>query len=136
MSVSDTDTRVSYVGDAATTAFAASGFEYKASTQLKVKRWTTATQTRDDATALTLGVDYTISGSAPSNTVNMTTAPTAAQTLEIYRYTSPVQAIDLSNVGAFDADNLETAGLDKLVMMIQELTTRIADLETRVTALE
>ena len=134
--ISDTDTRVSYTGDGSTTAFAASGFEYKASTQLKVKRWTTATQTRDSVSPLTLGVDYTISGSAPANTVNMTSAPTSAQTIEIYRYTSPVQPIDLSNSGAVDLDNLETAGLDKYVMMIQELTTRIADLETRVAALE
>ena len=136
MSVSDTDVRVSYTGDGSTTAFNASGFEYKTSSQLKVKRWTTATQNREDVSPLTLGVDYTISGTVPNCVVTMTSAPTAAQTLEIYRSTSPVQSIDLSNVGAFDADNLETAGLDLLVMMIQEQAQRITDLEARVTAVE
>lgn len=136
MSVSDTDIRVSYVGDGATTAFAISGFELKTNSQIKAKLWTTASQSREDVSALTLTTHYTLSGGPPATTLTMVTAPTALQTLEIYRYTSPVQAIDLSNTGAVDLDNLETAGLDLLVMMIQELTVKCSDLETRIAALE
>jgi len=126
MAISSTTTRVSYAGNGATTAFAfAYYFQTSADLVVVLKNNTTLVET-----VKTLTTHYTISGTqtngvyASGGTVTMLTAPSASETLIIYRDPAITQSVDYTENDAFPAETVEQA-LDKLTMITQRLDTRI-----------
>lgn len=121
MSISSTASRVSYAGNGVTTAFS---FPYKfdANADLVVILRVNATGVE---TTQTITTHYTVSGagSESGGTVTMLTAPTAAQTLVIYRDPAQTQVVDLVENDPLPAETLEDA-LDKLTMIAQRLKDR------------
>lgn len=118
MSVSNTNTYEEYVGDGSTTVLPIT-FEIIDNNQVKVKRY------EDDTEEVLIeGADYTISGGTPGTSVVMLSAPTADQTIRVYRDTEQVQNTDyIETVGA----DVTEEQFDLIVMMIQELSTRITE---------
>ena len=123
MTIAGTTNRVSYAGDGSTTVFSF-GHACFASTDLVVVVVTNATGAESVKTITT---HYTVSVAADNSsaTVTMLTAPTAAETLLIYRAVPVLQGLDLVENGSLQAEALEDA-LDKIVLAEQR-TREIAD---------
>lgn len=111
MSVSTTNTSVSYTGNGSQTTYPIT-FQFLESAQIKVSLNATPT------------LLFSVSGSD----VVMTTAPGSGVIVKIYRETSLVQPTDYLNNAAFPAETHEAA-LDRLLMQVQELAARIYALE-------
>jgi hypothetical protein len=71
----------------------------------------------------------------PGGTVTYDVAPGDATEVIVYREVPLTQDVALTAYGPFPSSTMEAA-LDRAVLVAQELEARIADLETRVTALE
>lgn len=127
MSVSTTTDRVTYTGDASTTAFS---FPYVlfADADLKVylKNNTTGAETLK-----TITTHYTISGTLTNGvyesgvTVTFLTAPTASETVLIYRDRSVTQDLELDENGKIPSLSLEKQ-LDKLTTDIQRVKNKLS----------
>lgn len=122
MSLSNTVVAQTYNGNGSTDTFAIP-FDYFDASQVKVYLIDT-TPNPDTETLQTITTDYTIVGS----NVVMVTAPSASEQLRIERVTPLTQTIDYTTNGSFPAESHER-GLDRIVMMIQELERRIDALE-------
>ncbi len=118
MTVSTSDSRVSYAGDGSTTAFA-TVFPFFDDTDISVIL-------RDAAgveTTKTLTTDYTVAGGAgATGTVTMVVAPATGETLIIQRSLPYVQGVDYTAGEKFPAETHERA-LDKLTMLVQQVST-------------
>lgn len=122
MSLTNLVVAQTYNGDGSNDTFAIP-FTYFDQSQIKVYLIDTSV-TPNTESLLTLTTDYTIVGS----NVVMNTAPTSDEDLRIERTTPLTQLIDYTTNGAFLAESHEQ-GLDRIVMMIQELDRRITALE-------
>jgi hypothetical protein len=122
MSLSNTVVAQTYNGNGSLDTFAIP-FTYFDSTQVKVYLIDTTTNP-DTETLQTITSDYTIVGS----NVVMVTPPSATEQLRVERVTPLTQIIDYITNGPFPAESHEQ-GLDRIVMMIQELDRRITALE-------
>lgn len=116
MSLSNTMTEQTYQGNGSIDTFAIP-FVFFDNSQVYVDSYNTQTTVNQ---TLTLGVEYTVSGS----NVVFGTAPTSNEQIRVYRVTPKTQVIDYIASGAFAADDHER-GMDRMVMMIQELTTMV-----------
>ena len=120
MTISSETTKVSYSGNASTTAFAYT-FKITASTDLKV-------YIRSSAGVETLkaegtgSANYGVSGVGESTGGNVTfvTAPASGETVVILRDTPKTQATDYTENAPFPADSHEAA-LDKVTVITQEM---------------
>lgn len=121
MTVSTTNVKNSYTGNGSQTTFAIT-FQYQSAAQVYVKV---------DGVLKSSPADYSIVGA----NVVFVTAPAATKPVVIYRQTVLTQTADYLDNAAFPAETHE-AVLDKLMMIVQEQSQTIADLEARVTALE
>lgn len=123
MTVNSTTSRVSYAGNGSTTAFSVP-FYFLASADLVVIR----TASSGAQTTLVLNSDYTVSGAGnpAGGTVTCTTAPSASDSLVIFRDPATTQLTDYQANDPFPAETHERA-LDKLTMLAQ----RMRDLVTR-----
>ena len=119
MTVSTTNSRISYAGNGITTGFA---FPYKflANGDLVV------ILVASDGTETTqvISTDYTVTGAGTdsSGNVTMIVAPASGETLVIYRDTDITQETDYISGDAFPAETHEAA-LDKLTIVAQEHDT-------------
>ncbi|MCP4328434.1 MAG: hypothetical protein GY791_08360 [Alphaproteobacteria bacterium] len=120
MTVSTSESRVSYAGNGSTLAFATT-FPFFDAGDLRVVL-------RDAAggeTIQTLTTDYTVSGgSGSSGTITMAVAPASGETLVISREMAFTQAVDYTAGDKFPAETHERA-LDRLTMLAQQLSTLI-----------
>lgn len=122
MTVTINASRVQYVGDGSTTAFA-TGFPFFATSDIKVTERVTATGVE---TVKTLGVDYSVSGGAGlTGTVTATTAPPSTVTWTIERVSSRLQNVDYRANDAFPAETHEALA-DRCYMLIQEMDALLA----------
>lgn len=116
MTISTTDTRISYSGNNVTKAFS---FPYRflAEGDLVV----TLVNSSGVGTVQVLDTDYTVSGAdtASSGVVTMVVAPASGETLIIVRSTEITQEVDYSAGDAFPAETHERA-LDRLTVIAQE----------------
>lgn len=78
-------------------------------------------------TELVAGTDYTHPGADPGTSILMTTPPTVNEQITVSRVTPRTQTIDYIGSGSFLAEAHEL-GLDRIVMMIQELKQNITDI--------
>jgi len=126
MSVSTTTDRVTYAGDASTTAFS---FPYVlfADADLKVYLKTNSTGAE---TLKTITTHYTVSGTQTNGvyesgvTVTFLTAPTASETVVIIRDRSVTQDLELDENGKIPSQNLEKQ-LDKLATDVQRVKNKV-----------
>jgi len=118
MSVSNTTVKSAYACNGVTVTFAIP-FAWLLTSQIKVYVIEIATGIRT-LQVLTTDYTYTPNPTAPTSIV-MNIAPTADFTLEVARETSLTQLMDYINNGEFLAEDHEAA-LDKIVMMVQELS--------------
>lgn len=125
MTLSTTSTTVSYNGDNATTVFPFAFKVFEAS-HLVVVRTVIATGI---PTTLTLDTDYTVQGLRKNagGSVTLPAALASTYSLKITRSTPKTQASDLKNQGKFYPEIHEDA-LDKLTMLVQELSARVTAL--------
>jgi hypothetical protein len=95
-------------------------------------------KTSVDGAVQNSGVTVTLhadQGATPGGTVTYDVAPGNATEVIVYREIPLTQSVALTAYGPFPSTTMESA-LDRAVLVAQELEARIADLETRVTALE
>ena len=120
MTVSTTDSRISYAGNGSTTPFSYP-YLFLSETHLVVILVVDATGVE---TTQTLTTHYTTTGEgdAGGGTVTMVTAPANGETLVLSRATSLDQAIDYQSNDTFPADTHEGA-LDKLTLIAQDNAT-------------
>jgi hypothetical protein len=122
MTVSTTTTRVAYVGDGATTAFAVT-FPFFNAEDLEVIERTIASGA--EATKL-LATDYNvIGGNGATGTVTATAAPSATVQWIVRRRTPLTQLIDYTSNDSFPAESHEK-GLDRGVMRDQEAAEELS----------
>lgn len=123
MTVSTTATRVTYTGNASTTAFAVP-FKFLANSDLVVVLRVTATAVD---TVKSISTHYTVTGAGlPSGgTVTFSTPPAATDTVIIYNNTPLTQTVDYVSGDAFPAETHEQA-LDKLTLQ-QQRTRALAE---------
>jgi len=122
MTISTSYSVLSYSGNGATTAFAIS-WQFFDDDEIVA----TIIDSDGVETAKTLTTHYTVAGGADDNagapstgTLTMLTAPATGETLRIQRATVKTRAsVNLTNVGAFDADSVEWA-IDRIVLASQE----------------
>lgn len=115
MTISSSASRISYVGDGTTTAFAFP-YEFGAGSDLKVYK---------AGVLQTITTHYTVSGgSGSSGTVTFVTAPAAAQSVVIYDDPPATQLLDYIANDPFPAESHES-GLDKLTRLVRRLINRI-----------
>lgn len=117
MTISTTDSRISYNGNGVTTAFS---FPYRflANGDLVV----VSVSSTGVETTKTLTTDYTLTGAGDDagGTVTMIAAPASGTRLIIYRDTDIVQETDYISGDPFPAETHERA-LDRLTMIAQEI---------------
>ncbi len=121
MTLSSTVNRVSYAGNASTTAFA---FSYLtlADDDLKVILVVDSTGVE---TTQTITTHYTVAGSGSASvTVNMVTAPATGETLVIIRQEQLTQGLDLVENDPFPSALVEQQ-FDSTTMMVQQLNDEI-----------
>lgn len=111
----------SYTGNGVTTSFSIP-FSFLNNTQIKVSWVDGATETES---ILTEGVEYDLTGGNPATHVLFLTAPDSDKVITVYRETALQQTYDYLDTGAFPAEAHEAA-LDKIVMMIQEVSAAAA----------
>lgn len=126
MTVAALPREAEYLGNGATTAFAAP-FRYL-SGALRAE----LIDADGTITALTRGVDYsaTSGDTDAGGTVTMGTAPATGQRLRIYSQTGRAQVTDYDTNDTFPAESHELA-LDRLAMVDQEQDGLIGDVESR-----
>ncbi len=127
MAVSNTTTSTTYQGDGSTVSFPITA-AIQANSQVKVSLYNASTTV---TTILVAGAHYTHPAADPGVSILMVTAPTADEQLTVYRETPKTQTIDYIGSGAFLAESHE-AGMDRMVMMIQELALAIANVTVTV----
>lgn len=122
MTITATAPKISYTGDASTTAFAVP-FAFFGSDELEVIERVIATGAE---TVKTLSTHYTVSGGAGSTgTVTAVSAPAATVEWHIRRKTKRTQATDYVDGDPVPSATIETA-LDRLVALALELEQDIA----------
>jgi len=118
MTISTTDSRISYNGNGVTTVFS---FPYRflANGDIVV----VSVSSTGVETVKTLTTDYTLTGAGDDagGSVTMLVAPASGTRLIIYRDTEVVQETDYTSGDAFPAESHERA-LDRLTMILQEKT--------------
>ncbi len=118
MTISTTDSRISYNGNGVTTEFS---FPYRflANGDLVV----VIVDAAGVETVKTITTDYTVTGAGDDagGSVTMLVAPASSTRLVIYRDTEVVQETDYTSGDAFPAESHERA-LDRLTMILQEKT--------------
>jgi hypothetical protein len=118
MTISTTESRISYNGNSATTVFS---FPYRflVNGDLVVVEVSAA----GVEVVKTITTDYTITGAGDDagGSVTMLAAPATGTRLVIYRDTEVVQETDYTSGDAFPAESHERA-LDRLTMILQEKT--------------
>lgn len=121
MTISTTDSRIQYTGNAVTTAFS---FPYRflENADLLVTITTPAGVT----TTQVLGTDYTVTGADldAGGTVTMTDPPATGELLTIRRVLDLTQETDYQSGDPFPAESHERA-LDKLTMVTQQLQEQL-----------
>lgn len=122
MTISSTESRVSYAGNGSTTAFSFPYF-FAANGDLVV---IIRNETTGVETTKTITTHYTVSGAGVTSggTVTMVTAPASGESLIIYRNPTATQTLDLAENDSLPAESLEDA-LDKAVTLIQRLQDRV-----------
>ena len=122
MTISTTDSRISYNGNGVTTIFS---FPYRflANGDLVVVSVSSA----GVETTKTLTTDYTLTGAGDDagGSVTMLVAPVSGTRLIIYRNTAITQETDYISGDPFPAETHERA-LDRLTMIAQEITPNLA----------
>lgn len=117
MTVSSSSSRIAYVGDGTTTAFAFP-YEFSAGSDLKVYK---------AGVLQTITTHYTVSGGGGSSgTVTFVTAPAASESIVIYDDPPVTQLLDYIANDPFPAESHE-GGLDKLT----RIARRFRDMLTR-----
>jgi len=117
MTISTTASRVDYVGDDFSTAFAVP-WPFFGPGELRVIRRTIATGAE---AVLVLGTDYTVTGgNGATGTVTATTAPPSTVQWTILRNTNRTQEIDYQPNDPFPAETHERA-LDRIVAVVQDV---------------
>lgn len=124
MTVSNTDSSITYTGNGATTVFPyAFLIPTNADAEVVVFDSTTMIET-----TLTVGVDCTISGIGSDLGGNVTYNPgvaiPATKLITIRRVLDITQTLDLTRQSNFDPTSLESE-LDRIVMMIQQINTTL-----------
>jgi hypothetical protein len=122
MSLSNLTVSQTYTGDGTTTSYAIP-FALLANSQVKVKKIDTLANTEG---ILVVGTDYTVTGGNPGTHVALTVAPLASDQVVVYRETTLTQDADYLAGAVFPAETHEKA-LDKMVMMIQELSYKLSN---------
>lgn len=125
MTVSSTLNRKTYAGNGVTVSFATSPLIFFSDDDLVVNVTNDDTQ---ETALLVLDTDYTVTGgNGEVGTVDLTLygAPATGYTVVIKRALEVVQEYDPENNDINDAEALEQA-LDKLTMMVQQLSNRFA----------
>jgi len=80
------------------------------------------TQTGGSATLLVYGTHYTITGLGdPTASLSLVAAATAGDLFTLLRIVPVLQLLNLRNQGGYFPETLEKAGLDRIVMMIQQM---------------
>jgi len=121
MTISATESRISYSGNGVTTAFAFP-YPFTADADLVV----ILVDADGTETTQTLTTHYTVTGAGSSSgSVTMLTAPSATQSLVIYREVDITQETDYITGDAFPAETHEAA-LDKLTQIAQQLNTGLS----------
>jgi hypothetical protein len=117
MTISSSLSRIDYIGNGSTIAFAFP-YYFLADADLVVVRRNTATGVE---TMLTLGTDYSVAGAGALNggMVTLTTAPTSSETVTIHRQLALVQETDFVANDPLSAEVLERA-IDRVVMALQQ----------------
>lgn len=128
MTISSTTNRVSASGNGVTTAFSFP-HPYRASSDLRVIVRTDATKADSLKTE---GVDYTVSGTADTNTggfssgtVNFSVAPASGTTVIINRQVPLTSSYD-PTAGASDTAPNREGAIDRLTLALQGIRERIA----------
>jgi hypothetical protein len=121
MTISSTQTRISYNGNGVTTEFAFP-YLFLAATDLELR----LVASTGAVTLLTLNTDYTVTGVGDDNggEVTLNVAPAAGERLVINRVMNLVQEIDYITGDPFPAQTHER-GLDRLTMMVQQHEERL-----------
>lgn len=134
MSVPSSTRRITYTGNAVTTAFPVT-FPWLSNAQLVVSLRLAAGTTYATQTE---GVHYTVdaTGSPPSGgTVNMVAAPASGDSLKIERVVDYTQPTAFRDAGPFSAARHENSA-DLTVYQTEQLADGLSDLTTRVAAVE
>ena len=122
MTISTTDSRISYNGNGVTTIFS---FPYRflANGDLVV----VSVSSTGVETVKTLTTDYTLTGAGDDagGSVTMLVAPASGTRLVIYRNTAITQEVDYISGDPFPAETHEQA-LDRLTMIAQEIAPNLA----------
>ncbi len=122
MTISTTDSRISYNGNGVTTVFS---FPYRflANGDIVV----VSVSSTGVETVKTLTTDYTLTGAGDDagGSVTMLVAPASGTRLIIYRDTEVVQEVDYISGDPFPAETHERA-LDRLTMIAQEIAPNLA----------
>ncbi|MBY0301234.1 glycosyl hydrolase family 28-related protein [Sphingomonas ginsenosidimutans] len=125
MTVAALPSTASYVEDGVTTSFPVP-FRFKSASDLVVERIAGGV-----ATALSLGVDYSVTGGSTDAGGTLTrTAATAGATLRIARRTARAQPMVYTNGDRFPAKSHEEA-LDRAILITQELDASVDDIDAR-----
>lgn len=116
MTIATTSSRVDYMGDGVSTAFAVP-FPFFGQDELRVIERVVATGAE---TVLTLGGNYTVSGgNGATGTVTAVVAPANTRQWTILRATKRTQEVDYQPNDPFPAETHERA-LDRVVALVQE----------------
>lgn len=118
MTISTTDSRISYNGNGVTTVFS---FPYKFFSNSHIFVIEVAADGTETPKQITTHYTVTGAGDDAGGSVTMLTAPASGKTLVIYRDTEVVQETDYTSGDPFPAQSHENA-LDKLTMIMQEKT--------------
>jgi hypothetical protein len=117
MTISSSTSRVDYVGNGSTTAFAVP-FSFFDTSELRVVSRVIATGVE---TVLSLGANYTVTGGGGmTGTVTAIVAPAATVQWSILRATRRTQDVDFQPNDPLPAETLEQA-LDRVVAIVQEV---------------
>lgn len=121
MTISSTTNRVQYSGNGSTTAFA---FSYYVEDAADLSVYLTVNSTGVE-TLQTITTHYTVSGAGSASvTVTMATAPASGETLTIVRDEPLTQETNVSNIGTFRAQSIETQ-LDRFARQTQRLWEKL-----------
>jgi hypothetical protein len=120
--ITATNCRVPAVGQATPQTVS---FTYPITVNSDVVVWKVVTAT-GAATVLSEGANYTVvNNGAAGGSITTLAAAGTSNTLEVFRRSSPTQALDLVNGGAFDGPTIE-ASLDLLTKLVQEAQDALA----------
>jgi len=121
--IGTTTPKAQYTGNGAATGFS-TVFTFPTNAEVTVRTYDPATGAE---TLLTEGVNYTLTGAGTgaAGTVTFGTAPASGIEITIRRETKLSQDLDLVNSGAFDSEALEKTGLDRAVMLAQDIQERL-----------